>query len=95
MGRLHRPMGSYGISRILLGLSSLSRGRSYGQQDFLDFVFRPPVMPTCLAGSPLYPDSNLYLVDKESNLYFSVICWYSVCISSFTEMAKDVLMKNL
>lgn len=52
-------------------------------------------MPKCLAGSPLYPDSNLYLVDKERNLYFSVICLYSVCISLFAEMVKDVLMKNV
>lgn len=40
VGRLHGPVGSYGISRILLGSSGLSRGRSNGQQDLLNFVFR-------------------------------------------------------
>ncbi len=81
MGLLHGPLGSYGISRVLLGSSRLSRGRSYGQQDFLDFVFRTLLDPNHLDGLLLDHDSNLYLeVEKDEKKSMSV-CLVYVCMS--------------
>lgn len=82
VGHLHGPLGSYGISCVLLGSSRLSRGRSYGQQDFLDFVFRTLLDPKHLDGLLLDLNSNLYFeVEKDKKIYvcLSLLCMF-VCL---------------